>query len=174
MSEAVEELREAATAAALGTPYKVLPTDDGFDLRIDLVDGRWHGLLKTVGRKTVVQNHVQLDPDTLTMRITDDHFTVRWAAGVTGPVPQLVAGFEATRTLGRTWSVSREWTFGGNGGREVVERRFTTAEAHGLIRGVAAELGWVEKAGVYERIGLVAAVVGGALALVVVLLLIFG
>ncbi|GIG21133.1 hypothetical protein Cch01nite_18570 [Cellulomonas chitinilytica] len=170
MNDAVEELRAAVAAAAEDTPYRVLPTDEGFDLRIDVSDARWHGPLERAGQRTVVQNHVVLDPDTLTMQIIDDHLTVQWAAGASGRTPQLAAAVQVTRTLGRTWSTSREWTWGANGER-VVERRFTSADAHELIRGAATELGWQETAGVYPWIGVVAAVVGGLVVLTTGLLI---
>lgn len=160
-----DELRLAVAAAAADTPYRVEPTDEGFDLRIDITDARWLGLFATVGRKTVVENHVVLDADTRTLQITDEYYDVRWSAGSVGRTPRLVARARATHTRGRSWSVSREWTWRTGVGATpvpVAVHRFTSAEAHKLIRSAASELGWRERPGLYERVGLLAALAGGA------------
>lgn len=177
MTHTAAELCAAVASAAEATPYRVEPTPEGFDLRIDVAETRWHGLLGTVGRRRVVQSHVRLDPEKRTLQITDDVFRVTWAVGLTGRTPRLVAAAEAKRLWGRTWSASREWTWRpGERPREkqVVERRLGTAEAHRLIRHAAAELGWTERMGFAERVGLVGACLGGAALLAVALLLLLG
>jgi hypothetical protein len=168
----VAEFREAVTAAAVGTPYLVEPTEVGFDVRVDLSEAYWLGVLTNGQGHRAIENHVVLDPVTRTMQITDDHVEVRRSDG--GPS---LGGLEVTRTVGRVFEVSHQktWRRGADGKPEVVsERRFTTAEAHELIRGVATELGWTEKADSYRLIALVAAGVGAAAIVVSALLLVFG
>ncbi|GIG20054.1 hypothetical protein Cch01nite_07780 [Cellulomonas chitinilytica] len=175
MSTPAEELIEAVSAAAAETPYRVNATEHGFDLRIDLQDVRWHGFLERVGRRGVVENHVVLDCERRTMRITDEHYDVRWVSGESGArAPHLAARIEATRTLGRTWEVQYEVPLGGHARTgEPAEQQFTTADGHRMIREAAAELGWSEKAGIYQRIGIAFAIVGALTAVAVGALLIY-
>lgn len=168
-----DALRAAVAARADGTPYRMVPTPEGFDLRIDVVDARWYGLIGAAGLKKVVEHEVVLDEATRTMTLTDDHREVRWDGGVDAsgaPMPRLVASAQVERTLGRTYEFELNRTWGidqqGDPGR-VVDFTFTSAEGQGMIRAAGAELGWTEKAGTAQRIGLVVGGAALALALVV-------
>ncbi len=180
MTGPADELRAAVAARAEGTPYVVVPTPEGFDLRIDLADARWWGPLGAAGRRKVVQHRVALDEGARSMTITDDHYDVQWSAGadVSTRVPRLVASARAERSLGRTWEVSGEKTFGlDDTGRPatVVDYTFSSAEGHGMIRDAAAPLGWSERMGAAQRAGVVAAVAAGGVAgLVAVVLVVLG
>jgi len=172
---AADELRAAVAARAAGTPYTVVPTAEGFDLRIDLADARWYGLLGTAGRKKFVQHRVQLDEAARRFALVDDHYDLRWEAGVdpSGPgVPRLVAAAEASRTTGRVREFSFERTVGVDAGTRrpdvVVDYVFRSAEGQAMVREPAQQLGWRERRGAAERVGIVAAVVGGAGALLTV------
>lgn len=173
-----DALRAAVAARAQGTPYQVIATPAGFDLRIDVVDARWYGLIGAAGLKKVVEHRVVLDEARRTLTLTDDHREVRWDGGVDAsgaPMPRLVASAQVERSLGRTYEFQANRTWGiseqGEPGR-VVDFTFQSAEGQGMIRAAAAELGWTEKAGAAQRVGMVvggaaiglALVVGGALA----------
>ncbi|MFC8191489.1 hypothetical protein ACFUMH_07455 [Cellulomonas sp. NPDC057328] len=176
MSTAADELCAAVERATEGTPYRIERTAEGFDLRIAVDDARWHGLLASAGRRRVVECQVRLDGDARTLQITDAQFHVRWAVGVTGRTPHLVAA-QAGAVRGRTWSTSREWTWRPGQrpqAKPVVEDRLSTAEARRLIRKAAIALGWTERMGPYERAGLIAVGVGLLTCLAVALLLLIG
>ena len=168
---AADSLRAAVAARAAGTPYRLEPTPDGFHLRIDLADARWWGPLGAAGRRGVVEHRVTLDPAGRTFTLTDDHLDVRWdaAADPAGPrVPRLVASAEVRRTVGRTRAVSFERTYGLDDDARparVVDIAFRSEQGQALVRGPAAELGWTERAGTAQRVGVVAAVGGLAVAL---------
>ncbi|WP_250447176.1 hypothetical protein [Actinotalea sp. C106] len=168
-----DALRAAVAARAQGTPYQVVPTPEGFDLRIDVVDARWYGLIGAAGLKKVVEHRVVLDEAARTLTLTDDHREVRWDGGVDAsgaPMPRLVASAQVTRTLGRTYEFEMNRTWGidqeGKPGR-VVDFTFASAEGQSLIRAAAAEHGWKEKAGAAQRVGLAVGLAALALALVV-------
>ncbi len=166
-----EELRATVTARAAGTPYRVDPTPEGFDVRLDLADARWFGPLGASGVRRVIQLRVVLDEARSRYTMTDDHVDVRWEVGADGGrVPRLVASARAQRTLGRTDEVSMERTWGidttGRPGR-VLDYTFSTAEIHALVREPAKDLGWSERAGLAQRVGLVTAIGGGALAVTI-------
>jgi hypothetical protein len=170
-----DELRAAVAARVEGTPYVLVDTAEGFDLRIDLADARWYGLLGTAGRKKVVQHRVRVDEDARTYALVDDHYDLRWDAGA-GPagasVPRLGAQAEASRTRGRVREVSFEKTFGVDATTKrpdvVVDYVFRSDEGQRLVREPAEALGWKERQGWEVRVATVAAVVGGAGALATV------
>lgn len=167
---ASDELRAAVTARAQDTPYQVVPTPEGFDLRINVVDAHWYGLISAAGLKKVVEHRVALDESRRRLTMTDVHLDVRWDAALdtSGHAPpRLVASAQVTRTLGRTYEVSfnRTWAINAQGvPAKVVDFSFSSAEGQSLIREPAVELGWTEHAGIYQRIGLIAGCVGLGLA----------
>lgn len=169
-----EELRAAVAAEAAGTPYQVVDTPDGFDLRIDLADARWWGPLGTAGRRKVVQHRVVLDEERRRLTLTDDHYDVSWhaAAGTGERVPRLEATARVERTVGRSHEVTLERVWGADPatGRPatVVDIAFSSREGQDLVRRAAARLGWTERAGAAQRLGLVAGAVGAGVALVVI------
>ena len=163
------ELLAAVRARTEGTPYVVTETDDGFDMRIDIADASWHGLLHAQHLDKAWTYHVRLAPEKR-LTITDDVRTVTWRAGAgpgtQGPVPVLSAS--AGRRVGRwnekgfqkTWAVDERGSHG-----TVVDFTVDSAWGRDLIRGPARELGWAEERGGAERTGLYVAV--GTIALLV-------
>lgn len=172
MSPAADQLRAAVVERAAGTPYRVVETPEGFDLRIDLADSRWYGPLGASRARRVVEHKVVLDEASRSLTLTEEHFEVRWEAGVdaAGRVPRLVAAARVERTLGRTYGFESERTWGvdaqGRAGR-VVDFTFTSAEGQGMVRDAARALGWSERMGGAQRTGLVVGGAALALALVV-------
>jgi hypothetical protein len=174
-------LRQAVAARAADTPYEMVETEDGFDLRIELANARWYGLLGTAGRKRVVQHRVTLDEARKKFVMTDDLFDVRWEAGAApgAGMPRLVASGEARRTTGRVIrEVSFEKTFGVDAGTKkpemVVDYVFDAAEGQKLVREPAKALGWSERWNTPAKVGVFFAVLAGVGGVVVIGLMIWG
>lgn len=161
-----DELIAAVTARTEDTPYEVVRTAEGFDLRIRLADARWYGALGAGGRSKVVQHRVRLDAEKARFTIVDDHYDLDWSAGASGPVPKLKARVEMERFQGRKIERSFEKTWGvdaktGEPGL-VVDYSFSSAEGHRMIREPATSLGWRERMGGAQVAGIaVAGSVGG-------------
>lgn len=165
-----EDFARSIQTAVEGTPYVVTETDAGLDLTLDIVDAKWYGLYFKEGLHRVHTYHVELPGDG-TYRVTDDSRTVEWQAGV-----PLVTG-SVERTRGRVYERSAEkvWALGEDfRPGKVVDYRFNSEEGRLLIRTVAERLGLKEERGRDEKIGLYFAILGGAgavLALVVLAVL---
>lgn len=159
------------------TPYAVTPTDEGFDVGLDIVDARWYALAYKEGLKRTFVHHVALDPEAGTLQITDDARTVAWKAGADneGGVPRPVLGGSVERAQGRigersfkkVWAVDESGDFA-----RVVDYTFDSSEGRRPIRAAAQEQGWREQAGAAQKIALVVALGGVVLAVVVVVLLV--
>jgi hypothetical protein len=114
---ASDQLRATVEARAQDTPYQVIPTPAGFDLRIDVAEARWHGLLAAAGRKKVVEHRVALDEKRRTMTMTDVDLEVHWGKGMrdsrTG-LPWLEASDPTSRKRrGRIYEYEFSRTWGG-------------------------------------------------------------
>lgn len=166
MTEREDFLRTVQTVVE-GTPYVVAETDRGFDLTLDIVDARWFGLYHTEGLHRVYTHHVDVPGDG-TYTVTDDSRTVEWQAGVptiSGSV-QRTRGRVLERSSEKVWALGEDLRFGA-----VVDYRFNSEEARELIRAVADGLGLEERRGRDERIGLYLAILGGAGAIVTLMIL---
>ena len=165
----VERLLQAVRRSAEGTPYVVTPTDDGFDVALDIVDAQWFGLYSAEGLTKVFVHHVTVPGDG-TYSVTDDAFTLEWEAGV----PTLSGSVERTRGHVKEVGFEKVWAFDRNGRfGKVVDVRFDSEEGRRLIRDAAAQVGLRKERGTAEKIGLAFAVIGalGALLTLVVLFL---
>ncbi|HEY8718170.1 hypothetical protein [Pengzhenrongella sp.] len=177
-----DELRAAVAAQAEDTPYQMIPTATGFDLRIDVIDAQWGDLLRDSGIQKVVEHRVALDETQRTMTITDIHLDVRADAGFDAPgggprlMPSAIDKPLIEKRWGRIDEYSTRRTFGLKEGAPLPVGDFTfdSAEGHDRIRIPAAELGWTEKAGSVERIARVFGIIGGAIALAVLGALAYG
>lgn len=173
---ASEELVEAVRARVADTPYTVRVTDVGFDVGLDLVDTTYYTLMHQKRLEKTFTHRVTLDEESRTLSITDDSHELTWERGVdvTGGVPVPRLGARLSRAMGRlesksfekTWAVDEDGRFG-----KVVDYAFDSAEGRRLVREPAAALGWRERAGTPQRIGVAVAIGAGVLALVVVVLL---
>lgn len=166
MTQQQEFLRKVRKSVK-GTPYVVDETDGGFGLTLDIVDAKWFGLYHKEGLHRVHTYHVEvLRDDTYT--VTDDSRSVEWQVGV----PTLSASVERNR--GRVWERSSEkvWALGEDlRFGPVVDYRFNSEEGRQLISAVADSLGLKERRGRDEKIGLYFAILGGAGALVTLIVL---
>jgi hypothetical protein len=160
MTSTAADLITAVTARAAGTPYEVVPTAEGLDLRIRLADAHWHGPLGAGGRRVVVQHRVRLDESTHRLTIVDDHYDLTWSAGL----PVLTASARTEQFQGRTIRRSSEKIWGPDG-QQVVDYSFSSDDGHRIIREPARALGWKERMGGVQLAGIiVAGSVGGILA----------
>lgn len=174
MSGDSEELRRAVAARVAGTPYEMVDTPDGLDLRIELANARWYGLLGKAGRKRVVQHRVTLDEPRKKFVILDDLYDVRWDAVADvegGRVPRLVASGEKRRTTGRVmFEHSFEKTIGVDAETKkpdvVVDYVFDASEGQKMIREPAKALGWSERWNTPAKVGLGVGIFGAVGALV--------
>ncbi|WP_435737389.1 hypothetical protein V5D56_01990 [Cellulosimicrobium sp. PMB13] len=167
----------ADLAAAVGqrlerTPYRIAdPRPDGFTMRLDLADARWWGVLSRSGLRETHELVVRVTPDGRSYATTDRRMEVGWTAGPSGPVPHVGATLRASGFQGKTWTYSAKKVVGvSDAGRveTVVDYAFSTALGHRLVSEAAASLGLREKMSTSTKIGVVAAVIGGAMALVAV------
>lgn len=168
MSEA-DQLMAAVRARTEGTPYVVTPTPQGFDVQIDLADASWYALLYKQHLERTWVYHVKVEDETSkTLSITDEVRDVDWRVGAESsggvPVPVLTMsksgakGRFETKSFQKTWAVNEQGEYG-----KVVDYSFTSSEGRDLIRGPARELGWTDKRGGAERIGLYVALATVAL-----------
>jgi len=172
-----EQLVQRVRELADGTPYVVEDTAAGFDVRVDVADATWYSLMNKEGLTKVFTHHVAVDEERQSLSVTDDSYTVTWKAGVGlgdgTPVPQ-VSG-SAERVMGRVYEFGGEkifaWDEKGQYG-EVVSYRLNSREGHALIRTAADQSGYAEKAGGAQKTGLVFAIIGGGIALIVVIALV--
>lgn len=166
MTERDDFFRNMQTAVE-ETPYVLTETERGLDLTLDIVDAKWYGLYFKEGLHRVYTYHVELPGDG-TYTVTDDSRTVEWQAGV----PTISGSVERTR--GRVYDRSSEkvWALGEDfRPGKVVDYRFDSEEGRRLIRAVADRLGLKEKRGRDEKIGLYFAILGGAGALLTLVVL---
>ncbi|MFF1531130.1 hypothetical protein [Cellulomonas sp. NPDC058312] len=179
---AAEALRRSVAERVAGTPYQMVETPDGFDLRIELADARWYGLLGKAGRKRVVQHRVTLDEPRMKYVVLDDLYDVRWDAVADvqgGRVPRLVASGERRRTTGRVmFEYSFEKTIGVDAETKkpdvVVDYVFDASQGQRMIREPAKALGWSERWNTPAKVGVFFAVLAGVGLPVVVGLAIWG
>jgi hypothetical protein len=145
-----EDFLAAVQGATAGTPYAVTPTDQGFDVALDIVDAQWYGVFNKAGLTKAYTHHVKV-PDDGTYSITDDSREVEWVAGV----PR--ASATASRQVGRVkeFGVQKLWAFDeqGNFGK-VVDYRFNSEEGRDLVTMIGDRIGLKQQRGTSEKIGL--------------------
>ncbi|HEX4906433.1 MAG TPA: hypothetical protein VFU93_13335 [Acidimicrobiales bacterium] len=167
MTERDDFVRGIETAVH-GTPYVAARTAQGFDLTLDIVDAKWFGLYFKEGLHRVYTHHVEV-PNDGTYTVTDDARTVEWQAGV----PTISGSVERTRGRVLERSSQKVWALGEDlRPGKVVDYRFSSEEGRQLLRAVADRLGLESRRGGAEKIGLYFAFLGGAGALITVVVLI--
>ena len=147
---AADRFRAAVAAAAEGTPYVVRPTEDGFDVHLDIVDATWFGLFNKAGLRKAYTHHVKVGENGR-YTVVDDARTVEWIAGT----PRI--GANAERVVGRVkeFGAQRVWAFDDRGRFGVqADYRFDSGEGRQLVEGVARQLGLRQGRSLEERIGL--------------------
>lgn len=161
-------LRQAVAGRVAGTPYEMVETEDGFDLRIRITEPQWSTVLRRTHRRGLLQHRVTLDEARKKYTVHDDLYEVRWHARPDdeggGEVPRLLLQGDRRRTTGRVREVSGTWTLkdGKLTARPVEEGggAFDSADGPAMIREPAKALGWSERWNDAMRIGFVAGLVG--------------
>jgi hypothetical protein len=169
------EFAAAVAQTAEGTPYVVTPTEQGFDVGLNVVDAEWFGLLSKAGLRKTCVHHVRVRESDRSFSITDDLRTVEWVAGV----PGLSGSAEVVRGRVIEFGAAKVWAFDEHGDFGVqADYRFGSQEGRDLIEGVAQQLELSSRRGLEERIGIGFALfaVGGLVigGLVVLVLLALG
>lgn len=132
--------RDAVAAAAEGTPYTVIDTKRGFDVKLDIVNAQWWELYGRAGLDSSFRWRVR-EHDTY-FTITERQIKMKWSAGV----PRFA--FSLDMQGGRIPSFSRQiiWALSDRGRIEpVVNYRFNSKEGRDLIRMVARQQGLKER-----------------------------
>lgn len=168
-------------AALLGprladTPYRLADvTDDALTVRLDLADARWWGVLSRHGLRETYELTLRADAGDGTYTLTETSREVQWSGGMDGPVPRLGAVLRTATSTGTRWSWTRRIVLGisDHGGVEsVVNHAFSPSPVRAVLASAAKEAGLRPRRSGGDRFALVAALVGGGLALLVVLVLV--
>jgi len=153
-------LEDAVRRASAGTPYTVVPTDDGFDLRLDLADAQWWGAFNRAGLRTSFTHEVRVYGDRFV--ITDVARTVEWVAGS----PRIAASAAVERGRIQRVGFQRTYALGDDlRPQKVVDHSFSSETGRRLIEDAAAEHGLRQAMPLEQRIALAMAglAVGGLL-----------
>ena len=170
---ATQELLAAVQSRAVGTPYVVEPTPEGFDVRLALEDPQWFGSFREQRLVMASIHHVRTDEATRTCSVDDELRSLTWRAGSDGRErPVLGASVSVSRGNIRSRSVRRTYSLGQGGGTKTSEATFDSSAGRDLVTGAAKQLGWTLRRGLNERIGLVVGL--GTVALLVLAGIIVG
>ncbi|MDS1271876.1 hypothetical protein RIF23_16405 [Lipingzhangella sp. LS1_29] len=165
---AAQQFVGAIHQAAANTPYTFVPTEQGFDLMIDLP--RWHVRMNERLLQRTFVHRVKLNEAKRTFTITQTEHAVTWGAyGPTiGVQVSAFLGRSRNFTFGASYGPRADGSFGQTGGFT-----FDSEEGRRLISNTGQALGWTERMNTPAKIGLGFAVFGfvGALAAAVGLLL---
>lgn len=149
------------------TAYVMEPTAKGFDLKLDIANAKWWGLLGRAGLQKSYIHHVEvIDSDTYS--ITDDHVTITWNVGVP------TAHYTYQRQRGRTLSMGFGKAYALDDDlkpAEVYNYTYSSEEGRRMIRSAAQALGMKEKWPAAMKVGLGFAVIAGLGALAAVIAL---
>lgn len=158
------------------TPYRLVDvTDDSLTVRIDLADARWWGALSRHGLRETYEFALRVDAVAGTYTLTETSREVEWSGDVDGPVPHLGAALRTEVFTGRTWSYTRRIVMGisDHGGVEaVVNYAFSPSPVRAVLTAAAKEAGLRPQRSGSDRFALVAAIAGGGVALLVVLVMV--
>lgn len=163
---------EAAVAdACAGSPYVVTPTEHGFDVSLDVVSAKWHGVFRQHQLREAYVHRVTVDEATKSYMITDDYVEIRRTDLGHGRYSFAVGG-SAKRQRGTvmTWQYRKSFgikddptkplSIGAVG--EITNYTFSSEESRKLITGPAARLGYAKKMDPYTKSGLVIGLIGAS------------
>ncbi len=162
-----QQLYEAVRELAAESPYLVTPTRRGFEVRVDLADARWYGLLQRRGLRTTFTHEVAVSEADRTYTITDARRTVSGEAGPSLSERRLVIRGSSERRVGRLihlekrkdWGWDDKWNYG-----RVVDYTLNTEESRSLIRTAARKVGYEERLPRVVKGAMLAAGVGALVA----------
>lgn len=146
------EVMSRVQAAIVGSAYTLVPTRDGFDVHTN-------ALQRSRDAAATFTHHVRLDERTRTFSITDE---MRGRDAEGGRSTR--RGRQSVKSFEKTYGRREDGTFG-----KIGEQRFRSDDGRRLIVDAATALGWTLKRGGAEKAGLIAAVIGGGIAVIVLL-----
>lgn len=145
-----QALFDGVRRATHDTPYTVTPTEKGFDLKVDIVDAKWWGVLNRAGMTKAYIHHVSV-PDPQTYEVTDAYVDVEWSAGVPS------AHYTQEHASGRVYKKSFDVAYAFNEDHKlekIYSYTFDSEESRKLLKDAAKSLGMKERMGATEKIGL--------------------
>ena len=157
-----KELIQNLQAAAQATPYVITPTQNGFEMTINIVDAKWYTLLYKNGIKKTFTIDAKLKEDKHTAATTDTLYALDWQAGAdTGSfVPRLGGKLNAQK--GEVWSFQAGKQYGASEQGQVGETaswRFSSMEAKEWLDGQLKMNGWHRTLGGTAKGALIFAIV---------------
>lgn len=171
LSGPAQELYARVQAAMAGTMYTVFPTEDGFEVAVDVRAPQWHWIIGRHRVEKVLTHRVSLDGATRRYTVTDVLRRLEWTE--VGGNRHLVIGASVEVDSGRVWHHAKMVSFGSqDDGRFGVDDTYTFSSPEGrqLITDSAAALGWTRQGSTQMKVGVAVGVVAGVGALVAVLL----
>ncbi|WP_203337480.1 hypothetical protein [Nocardioides limicola] len=170
LSGVAYEFERRVRDAFAGTPYQVTSTDQGFDVRIDVADATWYGILNKAGLKYAVDHRVTVGDGWF--RVLDVEKRVEWVAGI----PRIAGSAEVVKGRVIRSGFEKTWAFNERGEfTRVVDYTFHSEEGRRVVTDIGKHLGLRYRMSGYAKLGLVFALIGGVGALIsaVVLILAF-
>lgn len=139
MTNKHHEFHEAITRAVADTPYVVVPTEDGFEVNLDIANARWYGAFNKAGLEYDYSCRVTVSEDSF--KIVQGTRKVSWTAGVPshGSVEWSsgrIYGFE----FNKSWALDESFR-----PAQVIDYSFSPNESLALVRAVGQQLGLTEK-----------------------------
>ena len=167
-TSATDTLANTIQQSLSNSPYALTRTEKGFKVAIDLADAKWWLPLSRNGLKDTFVFDVVCNEAAKTYAVTDTQRRISWKAGATPGtfVPHFSMNF--SYNSGRIISRRREKQFGLSDAGKIgatVDINFSSRFGADAIRTAADELGWKEKMGTNQKIGLYTAIGAGILAL---------
>ena len=165
---ATDTLANTIEQKLVNSPYALERTEKGFNVAINLADAKWWLPLNRSGLKDTFVFSVVCDEAKKTYAVTDTQRRVSWKAGAAPGTLQPHFSMNFSYASGRIISRRREKQYGlSDAGKvgEVVDINFSSRYGADAIRSAADSLGWKEKMGTNQKIGLYTAVGAGIMAL---------
>lgn len=165
-TEAKQRLVYEVRRRAEGTGYEVTETAEGFRVERDLSDVRWWGPMHEAGVKRLTAHQVTLDEAAHRLTITDETREVEWRTDAGALQPH----WGANASIGsERLAVTGTRGFRDEARLAAVENcTVATMDGGDIVRGAAEQLGWSESVPASIKVGVVAAVAGGGLVVLVV------
>ena len=162
--------------------YVVTPMPGGFSVDRNLADASWVIPFGIANVKSVIGHHVALDQETGALRITDTAQGVTWRVGMEGLIPTVHTAGGFTIFRGRRMAIGGTKQYGmrpdGSIGA-IQDYTYNTQIVREVIERTASAQGWNPSRKrppmtASQRIGLVAGIGGGVLALAILAVRAFG
>ena len=144
MTTSKELIRNLQTAAQ-DSPYVITPTQNGFEMTINIVDAKWYTLLYKNGIKKTFTIDAKLKEEKHAAATTDTLYALDWQAGAESGslVPHI--GGKLNVQKGEVWSFQAGKQYGVSENGQVGETaswKFSSVEAKEWLDGQLRANGW--------------------------------